>query len=489
MPELHPVAAPSRPLRWLALALPLALAACQSLPPRQTEAPAPTHWRAPAPMQLPHGGSTPQLLSWWQDWNDPVLLQLVQSAQQASPTLAQAAARIAQARAMAVGARASQLPALDGQAGVQRGTFSSGMPTADMPIATSSQAGLQARWEIDLFGGLRHASSAAQARVAGAEAQWHEARVSLAADVANQYFALRSCQGQLDTARRDATSRRDTERLTGDLARAGFSAPATHALTQAGAAQAATRVTEVQAQCTAARKALVALTALDEDTLQQQLDAPRRGRAPWLQLDSVPARVLEQRPDVYAAAQAVAAASDDVGQAEAQRYPRLGLSGNIMRNQISLGGMDADATTWSIGPLSLSVPLFDGGRRRAQADAARVAYEAAASQYRATVRNAVREVETALVEIDSARQRSAGTEAALEGYRKAFRAADARYRAGMGSMLELEDARRNMLAAEQARITLRQQTDSAWVALYRALGGGWQAPAPVASASSKGSTS
>mgnify|MGYP000974187303 FL=1 len=105
------------------------------------------------------------------------------------------------------------------------------------------------------------------------------------------------------------------------------------------------------------------------------------------------------------------------------------------------------------------------------------------------MRNAVREVETALVEIDSARQRSAGTEAALEGYRKAFRAADARYRAGMGSMLELEDARRNMLAAEQARITLRQQTDSAWVALYRALGGGWQAPAPVASASSKGSTS
>ena len=463
-----------------ALSVAAVLAGCATAPPEQAEAIAPAQWRAPqvaGVAVLPHGGSVPQLLDWWQRWDDPLLVDLIDAAQQASPTLAQAAARIAQARASAVGARASQLPTLDGQAGVQRGTFNTGMPTGEPPVATSSQAGLQAHWEIDLFGGLRHAGSAARARLAGAEAQWHEARVSLAADVANQYFALRSCQGQLDTARRDATSRRDTERLTGDLARAGFSAPATHALTQAGAAQASTRVTEVQAQCSAARKALVALTALDEDALQQQLDAPRQGRAPWLQLDSVPARVLEQRPDVYAAAQAVAAASDDVGQAEAQRYPRLGLSGNILRNHISLGGMDADSTSWSIGPLSISVPLFDGGRRRAQAEAARVAYEAAASQYRATVRNAVREVETALLEIDSARQRSAGTDAALEGYRKAFRAADARYRAGMGSMLELEDARRNMLAAEQARITLRQQTDSAWVALYRALGGGWQAPA------------
>ena len=172
--------------RWLLLAMPLLLAACQSLPPRQTDAAAPTHWRAPSPMQLPHDGSTRQLLSWWQDWNDPVLLQLVQSAQQASPTLAQAAARIAQARASAVGARASQLPTLDGQAGVQRGTFNTGMPTGEPPVATSSQAGLQAHWEIDLFGGLRHAGSAARARLAGAEAQWHEARVSLAADVANQ---------------------------------------------------------------------------------------------------------------------------------------------------------------------------------------------------------------------------------------------------------------------------------------------------------------
>ncbi len=279
-----------------------------------------------------------------------------------------------------------------------------------------------------------------------------------------------------------------SERLTGDLARAGFSAPATHALTQAGAAQAATRVTEVQAQCTAARKALVALTALDEDTLQQQLDAPRRGRAPWLQLDSVPARVLEQRRMSMPPRQAVAAASDDVGQAEAQRYPHLGLSGDVIALTDHLGGIDADATTWIIGPLSLVHCSTVAGVAPSR-DAARVAYQAAASQYRATVRNAVREVETALVKIDSARQaqcrrRGPRLEGSARPSAPPMRATAPAWAACWNSRMRAATCSR----PRQARITLRKQTDSAWVALSRALGGGWPAPAPVASAGRKGST-
>ena len=221
-------------------------------------------------------------------------------------------------------------------------------------------------------------------------------------------------------------------------------------------------------------KALVALTALDEDALRQRLAARSTGKAPGLSLESVPAAMLAQRPDVYAAAMAVAGASGDVGQADAQRYPRLGLSGNIFRTRLDAPQFDLTSTTWNIGPLSLTVPLFDGGRRRANLEAAKAQYEAAASQYRATVRNAVREVETALSDLHAAQRRSSQTAAAVAGFNKAFIAANAKYKAGMGSMLELEDARRSLLAARMGQATLQRETHAAWVALYRALGGGWE---------------
>lgn len=459
-----------------ALAVAAVLAGCASAPPEQVDVTAPAHWRAPqvaGVAVLPHGGSVPQLLNWWQRWHDPLLVDLIEAAQQASPTLAGAAAKIAQARAGAVGAQAAMLPNLDVQAGVQRGTATQAPLTGT--VVNSGQAGLQAQWELDLFGGLRHGNRAAQARLEGAQAQWHEARVSLAADVANQYFALRSCQANLGIAGADATSREETARLTGQMSRAGFTAPATHALAQAGAAQSQAQRTQLEAQCNAAIKALVALTAQDEDTLRRRLAQNRTGNPPSLGIESVPAAMLAQRPDVYAAAQAVAAASGEVGHADAQRYPRLGLSGNIFRTRLDAPQFDLSSTTWSIGPLSLTVPLFDGGRRKANLEAAKAQYEAAASQYRATARNAVREVETALSDLHAAQRRSSNVAASVAGFNKAFVAANAKYKAGMGSMLELEDARRSLLTARMAQVSLQRETQAAWVALYRSLGGGWEA--------------
>lgn len=465
---------------WLAAAA--LLAGCASAPPEQAEQAVPGQWRAPLQAgqasvptdsaALPHAGDVEQLLDWWRRWNDPLLADLISAAQEASPTLASAAARIAQARAGVAGVQSAMLPNVDAQAGAQRGT------ATDAPFAGQlvnvGQVGLQMQWELDLFGGLRHAGRAAQARLAGAQAQWHDARVSLAADTANQYFALRACQRNLHLAQQDATSREDTARLTGQLAKAGFAAPATLALAQAGAAQAQAQRNQTEAQCTAATKALAALTALNEDTLRTRLAQGAPGSPPSLAVDAVPAQVIGQRPDVFAAAQTVAAASGDVGQADAQRYPRLGLSGNITRAQISTPHVDAYSTTWTVGPLAISLPLFDGGRRKANLESARAQYEAAASQYRASVRNAVREVETALVNLHSAQQRSSDTALSVRGFEKNFAAANAKYKAGMGSMLELEDARRNLLAAQMGQIGLQQQTWNAWVALYRALGGGWQ---------------
>jgi outer membrane protein TolC len=144
------------------------------------------------------------------------------------------------------------------------------------------------------------------------------------------------------------------------------------------------------------------------------------------------------------------------------------------------GGENTKTDTWTIGPVSLSVPVFDAGRRRANVDSANARYDAAVTSYRATVRQAVSEVEQALVNLDSTASRAGDAQTSLEGYRVNYTAVDDRYKNGMASLFELEDARRTRLTAEQTVINLQRERSAAWVALYRAAGGGWTAPAAIA---------
>lgn len=448
----------------------LCLAGCAvQRPPAQVAAPVPPQWHA----QLPHNGTLADLTAWWAQFDDPLLIELIEAAQAASPTVASAASRIRQAHAARVAAGAALGPTLDASAAAARGNA---QPPA--PLATTVQAGLQTAWEIDLFGGNRAAADAAQARLEGARAGWHEARVSVAAETANSYVGLRTCTQQLAVAGNDAKSRSETARLSDLSARAGFTAPATAALARASAAEASARATQQRALCDLEAKALVALTALPEPRLREKLAAgwTEPSRIAALAVATVPAQVLAQRPDVFQAEREVAAASADVGSARAQRFPRLTLSGSIAAGSVRTGGVTTDLQTWSIGPLAVSLPIFDGGRRAADADAAQARYEEAAALYAARVRQAVREVEEALVNLESARLRTGDARAAMEGYRASFAATDARYRSGLASLVELEDARRTALAAETAWVALQRERVAAWIALYRAMGGGWARP-------------
>ena len=446
------------------MALAVALAGCASTPPTQVAAALPAAWQAP----LPHNGSLTDLSQWWRQQGDPLLLQLVEAAQAASPTVAAARARLAQSRAERVAAGAALLPTLDGVASVTRASQQS-----EQPGGTTSLAGVQTAWEIDLFGGGRAARNAAQERLAGASANWHDARVAIAAEVANQYYSLRACEQLLAVARQDAASRADTARITQLAADAGFQAPATAALARASAAEGNSRLTAQRAQCDLDVKALVELSALDEAGLRARLAAAQPVPAPAVSIGALPAQVLAQRPDVFSAEREVAAASHDIGSAKAQRYPRLGLSGQVGVANFRSGGENTQLDAWTIGPLALTVPIFDAGRRRANVDAAEARYDSAVAAYRAKVRQAVREVEQALVNLDSSAGRAGDAQTALDGYRASFRAAEDRYKNGFGSLLELEDARRTLLAAENAVVSLQRERSSAWVALYRAAGGGW----------------
>lgn len=425
-----------------------------------------TQWHSP----LPHGGSLADLSRWWARFDDPLLLRLIEAGQQASATLAQAGARIAEARAASVANSAALLPAVD--AGLNAGR---GAPSLDVPVSTTATLGLQASWELDLFGAHRAGAKAARARLDANDAAWHVARVSLAAEVASAYIGLRACEAQRAQLELDARSRAETSRLTALAAGAGFQAPAAADLARASAANGSAALTQQRALCELLVKTLTALTAIEEGDLRREL-AVATARLPQPQavrVAEVPAEALAQRPDIAVAAWEVIAASADADQAQARSWPRITLSGNIGSALQRAGGVSTDGTVWSIGPVAVTLPLFDAGVRRANAEAARVRHQAARVAYAASLRAAVREVETALVTLHSANARGDDTRAAAMGFERSYRATEARFRGGLASLFELEDGRRSMVAARSAHIEQQREAVVAWVETYRAIGGGW----------------
>ncbi len=461
--------------RFLVSPLVLLLSACITLGPDYDRQQAtqwetePSSWQQP----LPHEGDPVELIAWWSQFKDPVLLELVEQAQKQSNNMAQAALRIAQARALLVTADAAAVPVLNASGSVTRGTFQLGGPVI---VATTAQAQLQAGWEIDLFGGLARASEAARARLAAQVANWHEARISMSADTASLYTNYRSCEQLAELSSADAKSRAQTARLTQELAQTGFQAPANAALARASAAEGQSRAVAQRADCDLLIKALVSLTAIPEPELRSRLaQGSRVLPKPALPVvKRVPAQVLLQRPDVAAAERELAAASADIGVREADRYPRLSLLGNIGPLSFESGAGSISATSWSIGP-SLSLPIFDAGRRAANLETAKVAYEVAATQYRTQARRAVREVEEALVRLDSLTQREAESLKASKGYRESLQAAQERYKFGLASILDLEETRRLSFNADNILANVRRERVNAYIALYRAVGGGWDA--------------
>lgn len=455
----------------------LLVSGCALSPPGPAPAPPlPETWNAPRPA-LAHDGSPASLAQWWARFDDPLLSQLIDAAQKNNGDLAQAAARIAQARANARISIAGFAPSLNANASATRARSAVPLPTA---TTTTTAHGTDALWEIDLFGYTRHSLRAARARAAGAEATWHDLRVSLAAEVATTYVDYRACQQLANLYAEDASSQRRSAELTQVKVKAGFESSANGALADASAADAASRSVAQRAECELLIKAMVALTTLSEAALRAQLEAraAQLPQPPAFAIESVPARWLMQRPDLAALEREVAAVSGDVGAAQADRYPRVSLSGSISAVTARSEGNRVDGRNWSFGP-ALSLPLFDAGRRAATVDVAQARYAEARARYEQRARVAVREVEEALVRLDAANQREADAQNAARGYRQFFDAEQGRWRVGAGSLLDLEQARRNALSAAAGLVSVQRERVAAWIALYKAVGGDWNTPAPT----------
>jgi outer membrane protein TolC len=181
---------------------------------------------------------------------------------------------------------------------------------------------------------------------------------------------------------------------------------------------------------------------------------------------------------VFRAQRSLVAAAQSVGVAQAALLPSLNLSGNLLVGRGWSGGLDATFNTWSVGPFTLSLPLTGRGALQAGVDSAQAGYDSAGVAYAATLRNAIAEVERAMVVLAALREQQSSNAIALAGYSQSFTGTEARYRVGFASLSELEEARRLKLNADSSAVALQQNRIQAWIDLYEALGGGFD-PAQV----------
>ncbi|MGL6111026.1 MAG: TolC family protein, partial [Rubrivivax sp.] len=365
-----------------ALAGSLFLGACSLFAPPVTMPPltapaidAAPAWQAPLPASAGQGS----MLEWWTQFDDPVLVELITTSQAASPSIAAAASRIEQARAASVSAGALLLPTANANA-----TASTGRGDVGGQVASFASANLQASWELDLFGANQAARNAAVARLEGTQAGWYEVHIAVAAEVAATYNSLRSCEALVIQTEADTRSRTETARITDLGAKAGLFAPANAALARASAAQGRSLLAGQQAACELLVKSLVALSAMDEPALRRKL-APRAAQLPQpaaIAVQNVPAAALMQRPDLLAAERRVVATAEDTAQSQALRYPRVMISGSVGPALLRVESSSINGNLWTIGPVQVSLPLFDGGTRVANVVAARARYDEALSAYR-----------------------------------------------------------------------------------------------------------
>jgi NodT family efflux transporter outer membrane factor (OMF) lipoprotein len=437
-----------------------------TVPP--AEAPA-SQWNAP----LPHGGRTAGLAAWWQSFHDNALAELQQGAQDSNPDLDRARAAIRRARADLVTGRASSRP----QLGLSSSLTRSGDVNDGAYTATGTSHRFDASWETDLFGRNARTVAALDAERDARGAEWHYARVSISAEVATDYIDYRSCRQRALAYRNQDASYRKTLALTDVNVAAGFISRADARLTAAGAAGAAANVVAEEARCETLIKALVALTGLEEMRVRTILGEDRSALPgpENFAVDSVPAYLLRQRPDLAAADRRLAAAYQRIGAAQAARWPDLRLNGTIGLAH----ALATAASPWSIAS-TITLPVYSAGGNAARIDAARADYDSVLAEYQGQIRKAVQEVEVALVNLDSATRREQDVAASAANYRAYFQSAEIDWKAGRRPLLDLETARRNAVNAELLDIDVKTARVEQWVALYKALGGGWNRKFDVA---------
>jgi multidrug efflux system outer membrane protein len=453
----------------LALLAASAVAACASPAP-----PAATPLAAPAAFAQSANTDAQPVAEFWRAFADADLSALVSEALDANRDLRVAVARVAEAQALEQGTQGLGRPTLDATAGANRSRFAdnSGRPGTRNEFA----AGIGAAWEIDLFGRVATEQRAARATVAAADATRRAVQVSVAAEVARNYFELRGLQEQLRVTRLDLAAQRDTLRLVEARASVGRGSQLDVERARVLVEGTAATVPQLETALVRNRLRLAVLTgnapaALD-GRLAEQKPLPGLPATPLAAIGS-PQTLLQRRPDVAAAEQQWIAAQAQSDIARSRLWPNVTLSGSLGLNAGRIGDLGDSGTFVASLGANLLWAVIDNGQRRAQIGAADARQQAALAQFDAALLAALEDAEGAFVTYTRSQQRTEHLFAAAKAAEGAAKIARARFDAGVIDFLALLDAERELLLARDRLAQGQTLAATSLVGVYWALAGGW----------------
>lgn len=460
-----------------ALALALALGGCAVGPDYQRPAvELPSEFAEAATLETADAAVTAR---WWTLYNDSVLDRLVATALQNNRDVQRAIAQIEEAEAVLDETDSSLFPTVDLGAASSRSRSSTlnaqPLPPGTPTISTSHRLALSTSFELDFWGKLRRATEAARAQVLGSRYGRDTVALTLAGATTQAYFALRSLDAQIAVSRNTLTSREEALAVIQSRVEGGLSNTLELNQAEAARADAALQLLDMQRQRALVEHQLALLTA--EPGLR--IEAGNVMELPLAALPPVglPSTLVERRPDVRQAEQALVAANARIGVAEAARLPTFSLTGAFGGQSAELGDvLKAGARIWSLG-LDATVPLFDAGRNNARIRQSEARREQVLADYRRAVETAFKEVADALTNAQQTAAAVADIEIKVDAARNALRLSRLRYDAGYGPYLDVLDAQRTLNAAELALVQNRQAQLAYSVDLMKALGGGWSADA------------
>jgi outer membrane protein, multidrug efflux system len=442
---------------------------------------APADWIQPEADGVADRASTPS--SWWSSFNDVELDSLIQRAARSNLDLRMAEARLRQARAVRGGTAADFWPSIDASGSYARAKQSQNQPLIgalplppNFPFEYSIyQAGFDASWEIDIFGSKRRALEAATAEWEGAIEARNDAMISLLSEVARNYVELRGSQQRLGIAQRDLELQQEATELTRARFQGGV---ATELDVTREAALLAAQQSAIPPLETALRSAMYALAVL----LGQQPGELVAELSPVANVPPVPPKVpiglpsdlLRRRPDVRRAERQLAAETARIGVAKAEWFPKISLTGDAGTESVSLSNwFDPGSRFWSIGP-SVQWNALDFGRVRAQVRAQTAVQEAALATYQKAVLVSLQEAENAIVAYAQEQNRHRALADEVADNRRSLDMANSLFAAGRVNFLDVLDARRSLYQSDDLLAVSDQAVSLDLIALYKALGGGWE---------------
>jgi NodT family efflux transporter outer membrane factor (OMF) lipoprotein len=426
-------------------------------------------WTPAAPADAaPRGG-------WWAIYRDPVLDDLETQLGSANGSLASAVARYDQARALAAQARAGLFPEIDVGGSAQGNRQSINRPLrlngSGPTYYDNDQAGLSTNYELDLWGRLRNLAAASRAQAQASAADLRSAELSLRAELADDYMALRGADAQLRLLNATVSAYARAYELAQNLHVGGAASGLDEARAETQLRTARAQIPDVKAQRALYEHAIAVLVGKPASSFTiAQTDADPA--PPSVPVDA-PSSLLQRRPDIAAAERRAAAANAQIGVARAAFFPTITLG--LARGYQSTGGVNllsAPNSYWTLGP-SVTAPLFDAGRRRAADRFAHAQFDQAAADYRQTVLAAFQNVEDQLALNNQLADEAAEQTLAVKAAQKTEDLALTRYRLGAANYLEVVTAQTADLQLEQQALTVRTRRLQASIDLVRALGGGW----------------